>query len=150
MNIRLLPIVSVCLVLAVGCEQTPSATAEDVAEVREEAVENSIAARDEADKVTARTSIDLANAAQDSAKTEAKARTDMTEAEAKATVAMARADFEVAMTDARGGYDIAREKCNALKSAARDACLSKVSAILAADETAAIDARDLTIAAANR
>jgi hypothetical protein len=142
MNIRLIPLAAAIALLLAACQETPSATAEDVAVAQQGASKESAAARDDASEQVAVADADVAKAQRDYAQANATARKKLTEAESAAMIETANADYDVAIVDAEGRDRVARERCDALSGVAKEACLSTADATLAAEKSAATAKRD--------
>lgn len=131
-----------------ACQETPTETAKDVAAANETAIEQSQAARQEANTEKANAQADVVDAKMQETVVDDKAIKKITQAESEAMVVTANANYDVAMTDAKGRFNVANEKCDALKGVGEDACRSTINATLTADEAAITATRDAALVAA--
>ena len=148
---KLLPILIVVasLALVTGCDQSASAQAADVAEVRAEARADTQDAVDEANDEVAEANADVREAQDDYDQSSDGANRQLNATEADAMAVRARANFDVAIVEAKGRYDIAKESCGNLTGIEKESCFSTADAEHAADEAAAIAARDAALVAAD-
>ena len=95
------PLISVGAILAVlsGCPETPTESAVEVVQAREDAVQDVNEARWDANEAVADTA-------------------------SNALVKAVRVDFGVASTEANGSYDVAKAKCDAFHGDDKTACFS--------------------------
>lgn len=145
MNIRLIPLAAAALLILGGCDKTPTERSQDVADVRENAMQESGEARQDASKTVAKAQNKVVDAQQAYNKSDEGAQKKLSAAESSAMIKTAEANFEVAKTEAQGRNDVAAEKCAALDGVDEDACLSTAKADLAASEAAATATRDAAL-----
>lgn len=137
------------LTLLAGCEQSTSAQAADVAEVRAEARADTDAAVDDANDEVAAANAEVREARDDFDEAADEANDQLNATEAEAMAVRARANFDVAIVEAKGRHEIAKEKCGNLTGIEKESCFSTADAEHAADEAAAIATRDAALVAAD-
>lgn len=137
------------LALVAGCQESATAHASDVAEVRAEAREDNAEAIEDATDEVAEANQDVREARDDYDETAGEAHEELSATEADAMAVRARANFDVAMVEAKGRHEVAKEGCGDLTGVEKDACFSTADALHAADEAAAIATRDAALVAAD-
>jgi hypothetical protein len=145
---RLVPIIILAAFVLAGCQETSSDTSKDVADARKDAQENVQEAREEKDRVVARTSEDVAAARRTYSDSADDARSKLTAVEAEAMIKTAHADYDIASAQANGRAEIEKQKCGALTGVRRDACLSSAEARLQADLAEIAATRDAVLVSA--
>lgn len=136
------------LTLGTGCQETASANAADVAEVRADANEDIDEARQDAGKDVAEANLEVMEARADHDASSVDADAELTATESAAMVVRARANFDIDIAEARGRHEIAKERCGTLTGVEKEACFSTADAEHAADEAAATATRDASLVAA--
>ncbi|MES3008871.1 MAG: hypothetical protein V4751_13980 [Pseudomonadota bacterium] len=147
---KIIPITAITILMLTGCNETPSETAEDVAEAREEAVEDIAATREDANQTINNAQRDVAAAQRDVIAGDQNAREELTEAQAEAMRESANANYEVRKAEVEGRKDIEDERCDSLTGSGKDSCISDAQRVLAADLAAAVATRDEVLRAAER
>ena len=145
---RMLPIVAVAALMLAGCNKTPSETAKDVTQAREDASQDISEVRQDANKTESKAEEKIIDAQQAYAKTDAAARAKLIEVQSEAMGTTAKADFDVAIAEAKGIEDVAKKKCGVLGGAEKNACMSRAAATFAASEATATAERDAALVAA--
>lgn len=105
---RLIPLSAIALILLAGCEETPSETAKDVSEAREDAAEDINASREDAMIKAAHAAFDVAEAeAQGSSKVATERCGALAGAEKDSCISSAEMAFNAALSDAAAIRDAA-------------------------------------------
>lgn len=139
---RLIPLAAVAALMLTGCKETPSDTASDVADARQEATQDNSEARQDANAEIAD-----ANAQVNDAQTAYDEKSDdtrkkLTLAESEAMIKTAKADYDVAKVEAEGRDKIAKAKCDAFSGPEKTSCDNVAQATLVAETSSAAAVRD--------
>lgn len=146
---KLLSVAVVALLMLGGCQKSATEVDKDVADAREDAAQNSLEARKDAEAARKRAAAELASARRDGAEEYADTRQEVTAAESEAMEDKAEREYDIAITDADGRKQVAMERCEKLKGAELDACRSAADAAHALAVAEAVAKRDALLVAAN-
>ncbi|MCK7593099.1 hypothetical protein [Pseudomarimonas salicorniae] len=146
---KLLSVAIIALVTLGACQKSSTAVDEDVADARQDAAEESLTARKDAEAARKKAAADLASARRDGAEENIDTRRQVAAAESDAMEDKAERDYDVATTDAEGRHQVAMERCEKLKGAELDACRSAADAAQAVALAKAVAERDARLVAAN-
>ncbi|MDO9319814.1 MAG: hypothetical protein Q7V56_16685 [Gammaproteobacteria bacterium] len=147
---KIIPITAIAFLTLTGCQETPSETAEDVAEAREDAAQDITSTRQDANQTVNNAQRDVVDARQDLVRTDRNAVNEVTEAEAEVMIKTAHANYDVIKAEAEGRNEVAKERCGAFTGASKDSCVSEAEMTLASSMAAATSDRDAALLAAER